>query len=170
MQIYCYKNNGTSLDLLGNTENAIEVLWTRRFFKGDDFALKLPSTTENINFFAEGNVVELSRPSLVINESNYGGIITSVDVVKDKITVKGKSFDGMLERRIFTEWALGDTVMNILDKNAGAQADEMRRFGATAFNFAEATDCDGLFAEAMRYKKLSEYVMTVGQFASWGLQ
>lgn len=170
MQIYCYKNNGTSLDLLGNTETAIEILWTRRFFKGDDFSIKLPTTKENIRLFDKGNVVELPRPSLVINESNYGGVITSVDVTKDKMTVKGKSFDGMLERRIFTEWALGDTAMNILDKNAGVQAEEIRRFGATTFNLSEATDCTGLFAEAMRYKKLSDYVATVGQYAGWGLQ
>lgn len=170
MQIYCYKNNGTSLDLLGTTETAIEILWTRRFFKGDDFVLKLPATKENVNFFDKGSVVELSRPSLVVNESNYGGVITSVKVSENEMTVNGKSFDGMLERRIFTEWAVGDTAMAIIDKNAGMQADEMRRFGATMFNLSETTDCAGLFAEPMRYKKLSDYVMTVGQFTEWGLE
>lgn len=169
MNIYCYRINGNYLERVGTCLDMLSLLWTRRFFKGDDFTIQLPPTTHNINLFAKGNVVELSRPGVVQNESNYCGIITNIELTDTRLTVKGKNFVGMLERRILAEYSVGDTVMNILDKNAGNQADEIRRFGATTFNLAESTDCTGLFAEPMRNKKLSEYVSAVGQFAFWGL-
>ena len=171
MELLCYKINGEYLDLLGICNNANSILWTLNFFKGDTFSIKVPASAENIKLFKQGNVVELLKNQ---NNSNsyYCGIITSVSIRQtmqgEQINVQGKSVDGMLDRRVLTEYATGDSFMTILRKNAGDLALIGRNFPATSFITNE--DFSGVFGDAMRWKKLSEYVSTAGQFLGVGLR
>ena len=171
MELLCYKINGEYLDLLGICNNANSILWTLNFFKGDTFTIKAPASAENIKLFAKGNVVELLK-NQNNSKSYYCGIITSVSIRQtmqgEQINVQGKSADGMLDRRILTEYATGDSFMTILRKNAGDLALIGRNFPATSF--ITNKDFSGVFGDAMRWKKLSEYVSTAGQFLGVGLR
>lgn len=175
MNIYAYHLDGKWLKLDGICEDWFEILWTRRFFKGDDFTITVPPTETNIKRFAEGQIVELVDPDNICDISEYAGIITSVKVVSgdnSKITIKGKSFDGMLERRILLSWLItgGDTIMTVLRRNAGDLTAEPRRFVGT--HFVSDTDNDPIAPSLaqFQFKKLSDYVLAVGQQLNWGLQ
>ena len=171
MELLCYKINGEYLDLLGICNNSSSILWTLNFFKGDTFSVKVPANSENIKLFAKGNVVELMK-NTSSNNSKHCGIITSVSIRQtmqgEQINVQGKSVDGMLDRRVLTEYATGDSFMTILRKNAGDLALVGRNFPATSFITNE--DFSGVFGDAMRFKKLSEYANTAGQFLGVGLR
>lgn len=171
MELLCYKINGEYLDLLGICNNSSSILWTLNFFKGDMFTIKAPASAENIKLFAKGNVVELMK-NTSSNNLKHCGIITSVSIRQtmqgEQINVQGKSVDGMLDRRVLTEYATGDSFMTILRKNAGDLALVGRNFPATSFITNE--DFSGVFGDAMRFKKLSEYVNTAGQFLGVGLR
>lgn len=175
MNIYAYHLDGEWLKLGGICEEWFEILWTRRFFKGDDFTITVPPTETNIERFSEGQIVELVDPDNIQDISEYAGVITSVKIVSganSKLTISGKSFDGMLERRILSAWALNgvDTVMNVLRKNAGDMAIESRRFAGTKFIVDGNNDPVAPSLAQMQFKKLSDYVTTVGQELNWGLQ
>ena len=53
MEIYSYHIDGDYLKLDGVCDEWFEILWTRRFFKGDDFTITLPPTSKNIELFSE---------------------------------------------------------------------------------------------------------------------
>lgn len=171
MELLCYRINGEYLDLLGICNNSSSILWTLNFFKGDTFTIKAPASAENVKLFKQGNVVELLKDSKS-NFSNYCGIITMVSIRQtmqgEQINVQGKSVDGMLDRRVLTEYATGDSFMTIFRKNAGDLALIGRNFPAT--KFVTNTDFEGVFGDAMRWKKLSEYANTAGQFLGVGLR
>jgi hypothetical protein len=171
MELLCYKINGEYLDLLGICNNSSSILWTLNFFKGDTFTIKAPASAENVNLFKQGNVVELMK-STNSNFSDHCGIITAISIQQtmqgEQINVQGKSVDGMLDRRVLTEYATGDSFMTIFRKNAGDLALTIRKFPATSF--VTNADFSGVFGEAMRFKKLSEYANTAGQFLGVGLR
>lgn len=175
MIIYSYHLDGEWLKLDGICEDWFEILWTRRFFKGDDFTITVPPTEANIKRFFEGQIVELVDPDNIQDISEYAGIITSVSIVSganSKLTISGKSFDGMLERRILTAWAINntDTIMTVLRRNAGDMAIESRRFVGTTFVSDADNDPIAPSLAQLQFKKLSDYVTTVGQKLGWGLQ
>lgn len=175
MKIYAYHLDGEWLKLDGICEEWFEILWTRRFFKGDDFTITVPPTETNIKRFSEGQIVELVDPDNICDISEYAGVITSVKIVSganSKLKISGKSFDGMLERRVLSTWTLNgsDTIMTVLRKNAGDMAIESRRFVGTTF--VSDTDNDPIAPSLvqLQFKKLSDYITTVGQELGWGLQ
>ena len=175
MIIYSYHLDGEWLKLDGICEDWFEILWTRRFFKGDDFTITVPPTETNIKRFFEGQIVELVDPDNIQDISEYAGVITSVSIVSganSKLTVSGKSFDGMLERRVLSAWALngGDTIMTVLRRNAGDMAIESRRFIGTTFISDTDNDPVAPSLAQLQFKKLSDYITTVGQELGWGLQ
>ena len=53
MEIYSYHIDGDYLKLDGVCDEWFEILWTRRFFTGDDFTITLPPTARNIELFSE---------------------------------------------------------------------------------------------------------------------
>ena len=171
MQIFCYDFASDGLNLLGICENATSILWTRKFFSGDEFAVRLPATPENIKLFSKLHVVELMLDNSN-SDSYYCGIITDFDISKtvsgEELTVSGMSPDGFLERRILRYWDTGDTFMGIINKNAGDTALAARQFPCTSFMIS--VDFNGVYGEAMLNKKLSEYVKQAGQFLGVGLQ
>lgn len=171
MQIFCYDFASDGLNSLGICENATSILWTRKFFSGDVFTIRLPATPENIKLFSKLHVVELMLDSSN-SDSYYCGVITDFDISKtvsgEELTVSGMSPDGFLERRILRYWNVGDTFMEIINKNAGDTALTARQFPCTSF--MTSSDFSGVYGEAMLNKKLSEYVKQAGQFLGVGLQ
>ncbi len=175
MNIYAYHLDGEWLKLDGICEEWFEILWTRRFFKGDDFTITVPPTETNIKRFSEGQIVELVDPDNIQDISEYAGVITSVKIVSgvnSKLTISGKSFDGMLERRILAAWLItgGDTIMTVLRRNAGDLAIESRRFKGTKFIVDTDNDPIAPSLVQLQFKKLSDYITTVGRELGWGLQ
>lgn len=171
MEIYSYHIDGDGLVLDGTCDKWFEILWTRRFFRGDDFTISLPPTPKNIALFSEGKVVELEKVNPLTGVSEHAGIITSVSVTSGEratLTVTGQSFDGLLNRRILAEYESGDTSMMLVRRNAGDLANEKRRFAATVFD--SSVDTAAYQVGAMMFKTLAEYTANVASSKGWGLQ
>ena len=171
MEIYAYNIDGDHLTLDGLCEDWNELLWVRRFFKGDDFTIQLPPTEKNIKLFSVGKVIEVAKLHPVTGASEHGGIITAISISsgeKSALTISGKSFDGMLERRILADYTLGDTAMTIIRKNAGDLAKAKRRFWATVFN--DTVDAAAYQAGQMLFRKLSNFTANIASAKGWGLQ
>lgn len=171
MEIYCYHIDGDYLTLDGVCDKWFEILWTRRFGKGDDFTITLPPTSENIKLFCEGKVIELGKVNPLTGASEHAGIITATDITsgeKAVLTVSGQNFVGLLDRRILSECEYDDTAMTVFRKNAGDLANAKRRFTATTFD-AEF-DTANYNATRMLFKSLAEYAATLAANVGWGLQ
>ena len=171
MEIYSYHIDGDYLVLDGVCEEWFEILWTRRFFKGDDFTITLPPTARNIELFSEGKVIELAKVNPLTGASEHAGIITGVSITsgeKAALTISGQSFDGLLDRRILSEYEYGDTAMTVFRKNAGDLANAKRRFAATTFDMT--TDTANYNVTRMLFKTLTEYAATLAANVGWGLQ
>ena len=171
MEIYSYHIDGDYLTLDGVCDKWFEILWTRRFFKGDDFTITLPPTSKNIELFSEGKVIELAKVNPLTGASEHAGIITSTEITsgeKAVLTVSGQNFVGLLSRRILADYALGDTTMTVLRKNAGDLAQENRQLGATIFD--NTVDCPAYQAGQMLFKRLSDFVGNIASVKGWSLQ
>lgn len=171
MEIYNYHIDGDGLVLDGTCDKWFEILWTRRFFRGDDFTISLPPTPKNIALFSEGKVVELEKVNPLTGVSEHAGIITSVSITSGEratLTVTGQSFDGLLNRRILAEYESGDTSMMLVRRNAGDLANEKRRLAATVFD--SSVDTAAYQVGAMMFKTLAEYTANVASSKGWGLQ
>jgi hypothetical protein len=171
MEIYSYHIDGNYLTLDGVCDKWFEILWTRRFFKGDDFTITLPPTSKNIELFSEGKVIELAKVNPLTGASEHAGIITSTEITsgeKAVLTVSGQNFVGLLSRRILADYALGDTTMTVLRKNAGDLAQENRQLGATIFD--STVDCPAYQAGQMLFKRLSDFVGNIASVKGWSLQ
>ena len=171
MEIYSYHIDGDYLTLDGVCDKWFEILWTRRFFKGDDFTITLPPTAKNIELFSEGKVIELAKVNPLTGASEHAGIITSTEITsgeKAVLTVSGQNFVGLLDRRILSECEYDDTAMTVFRKNAGDLANAKRRFTATTFDMA--TDTANYNATRMLFKSLAEYAASLAANVGWGLQ
>lgn len=171
MEIYSYHIDGDGLVLDGTCDRWFEILWKRRFFKGDDFTITLPPTSRNVALFSEGKVIELGKINPLTGASEHAGIITAVSISSGErsvLTVSGQSFDGLLDRRILAEYEYGDTAITILRKNAGDLANVKRQFAATTFD--AAADTAAYQVGAMLFKTLAEFTSNIAQNKGWGLQ
>lgn len=171
MEIYSYHIDGDYLKLDGVCDEWFEILWTRRFFKGDDFTIKLPPTVRNIELFSEGKVIELTKVNPVTGASEHAGIITSTEITsgeKAVLTVSGQNFVGLLSRRILADYALGDTTMTVIRKNAGDLAQKSRQLGATTFD--STVDLPAYQAGQMLFKRLSDFIENIASVKEWSLQ
>lgn len=171
MEIYSYHIDGDHLALNGVCDEWFEILWKRRFRKGDDFTVTLPPTTRNIALFSEGKIIELGKVNPMTGASEHAGIITSTEITsgeKAMLTVSGQNFVGLLDRRILSECEYDDTAMTVFRKNAGDLANAKRRFAATTFDMA--TDTANYNATRMLFKSLAEYAASLAANVGWGLQ
>lgn len=171
MEIYSYHIDGDHLTLDGVCEEWFEILWTRRFFRGDDFTITLPPTSKNIELFSEGKVIELAKVNPLTGASEHAGIITSTEITsgeKAVLTVSGQNFVGLLDRRILSEYEHDDTAMMVFRKNAGDLANAKRQFAATTFDMA--TDTANYNTTRMLFKPLAEYAASLAANVGWGLQ
>lgn len=161
MEAYIYNK---SLELEGVTHEIASVKWKRQFFCGDSFQLIFPATEKNLRLIKKERIVEFP--------GKYGGFITALKIYTDGygrklIFAGGTSFDGMLSRRVIASWLNAETVMTILDKNAGSAAEERRRFENTAFDFS--VDCPSCFSSGMRYMNIGSYLALVGGKMGFGV-
>lgn len=161
MDINCYLIESDGLKLDGICEEWFEVLWKNCFFSGDKFVISVPATAKNVELLKNGKAIELMRPHPISGTSEYGGIITAVELSEDKLTVKGQSFDGFLDRRVLTASIYNDTVMTVLRKNAGDLAAAKRQLTATSFN--DDVDEASRYAVTLKFNKLSEFLNATAQ-------
>ncbi len=169
MNIFSYDVDGDHLTLNGICDEWFEVLWKRRFFKGDEFTITLPPTPQNVALFSEEKVIELGKVNPLTGASEHSGVVTSVSISSGErsvLTVSGKSVDGLLERRVFSE--LGDSIIEVLRRNAGDLARANRQFGAVHFDVDSNVGIK--YLRSMRWKTLSELVSYAGEQVGWGLQ
>lgn len=170
-EINSYHIDGDHLTLDGVCEEWFEILWTRRFFKGDEFTISLPPTEKNIALFSEGKVIELAKVNPLTGASEHAGIITGVAITsgeKAALTISGQSFDGLLDRRILSEYEYSDTAMTVFRKNAGDLANVKRQFAATVFD--TSVDTANCGAKGMLFKTLAEYANALASKAGFCLQ
>lgn len=167
MDINCYSIENDGLKLDGICEEWFEVLWKNCFFSGDEFTISMPATTKNVELFKNGKAIELMRPHPISGTSEYAGLITAVELSEDKLTVKGQSFDGLLDRRVLTSSAYNDTVITVLRKNAGDLAKAGRQLTATTFN--DGVDEASKYAISLKFNKLSEFLNTTAQNSGFGV-
>lgn len=162
MDIYIYDHNAT---LIAVTDAFTSLLWTKRFFKYDEFTAVFPATKHNLAYIKANNIIEIP--------DKYCGFITSVNIaIKDgieTITATGVSIDGMLSRRIIAYGEPTDSLMVLLDKNAGAASvHTYRKFESTVFD--TAVSCEGMLNDAIKYKVASDYVELVGKAQLFGVK
>ena len=145
--------------LRGMTDSVISLRWTRRYFKGDKFEAVFPATQKNLFLIHQNCIIEV--------KGKYCGYITDFEIYRtnreERISVKGVSLDGMLERRILAYNAAKDSLMAVLDCNAGSTAlYTQRRFENTVFD--DTVTCSSMFNDALRFRTLAEYVEVVGMY------
>ena len=159
MDIFVYDTDKAEnkLRLKGVIDTVERIVWKRRFIEGDEFEITMPCTEKNLKLITEQTVVEIPY--------RYSGIVTEINLfVRNGVCIlkaKGCSFDGMLERRVLIKCSSSDSVMTVLDKNAGEKAEEFRRFPAVKFDFS--VDCTGMDNLSCQYGSLSSYIKTAGR-------
>lgn len=159
MDIFVYNTDEASnkLKLKGVIDTVERIVWKRRFIEGDEFEITMPCTEKNLKLVTEQTVVEVPE--------RYSGIVTEINLSVRKgvciLKAKGCSFDGMLERRVLIKCSSSDSVMTVLDKNAGEAADDFRRFPAVKFDFT--VDCTGMNNYGYLYGSLSSYIKAAGR-------
>ena len=159
MDIFVYNTDvsGSKLKLKGVIDTVERIVWKRRFIEGDEFEITMPCNEKNLKLVTEQTVVEVPY--------RYCGIITEINLFVRKgvciLKAKGCSLDGMLERRVLIKCSSSDSVMTVLDKNAGEAADDFRRFPAVKFDFT--VDCTGMDNYSYQYGSLSSYINAAGR-------
>ena len=159
MDIFVYETDKAAnmLQLKGVTDTVERIVWKRRFIEGDVFELTMPCTEKNLKLVTEQTVVEVP--------DRYSGIVTEINLSVRKgvciLKARGCSFDGMLERRVLIKCTSSDSVMTVLDKNAGEAADDFRRFPAVKFDFT--VDCTGMDNYSYQHGSLSAYIKAAGR-------
>lgn len=165
MEIYIYETGEDGyLCLKGITDMIRSVTVSKRFFTGDVFKAVFPGTEKNLRLIAQGRIIEVPEV--------FSGYITKFSAGRDGsgcgiITAEGCSFDGMLSRRVLAAGEASDSFMTVLDKNAGAAAEEMRRFPCTYFD--KGNDCGGMLEDGIIYENLGTYVTSAGRHKLFGV-
>lgn len=171
MQIFCYSIANDGLDFLGLCENATSILWTRNFYQGDTFSIRVPATPQNIKLFAKYQLVELMF-DVSYDESKFCGVITDFTISRtasgEEMVVSGMSPDGFLQRRILRYQEKTQTLMQVINENLVDNSTTARSFPATSFVYdydvAQST------SEALVGSDLGQFVKIEGEKNGVGLQ
>lgn len=82
---------------IGQIENQISLIWTRKFFEAGNFEIHAPITPKNLSLLAAGNIVS-------IKGAKEAGVIEDIEKeesdIKNEITVKGRFLSSYTDRRI----------------------------------------------------------------------
>lgn len=157
MRIYSF-----DFRLLGVIDDVKSLMWIRRFAEGDSFEITVPLINKNQFLIQKYRIIDIP--------GKCSGFITSFKYAESSgcISFKGSSFDGLLERRILTSALRTDTVMELLDKIAGAAAEpSFRAFGNTIFD--KSVDCPGGFLYPMKYMRINEYLENIARDKGFGV-
>lgn len=145
-ELYVYNK---ALELVGITNEVTEFMFTKRFYEGSTFTGKFPLTEKNTHLIC---------PQAIIETGRFSGIITEVSIKNNVISVAGSSFDGMLSSRVVWEGTKTDSLLTIIDKNAGQAAGELRGFERTYID--KAVDCS-LLEDDPKKSNLADYTRAV---------
>ena len=158
MDIWIYDIFDDGLKTVGISEQASSFMWTERFAKSDTFSIELPPTTENSAIFTANRIIAAE---------NFSGIITSVKITDKKLTIGGTSLNGILSRRVITNYDWEDTVMTLIDKNCALSAETSRRFPALSVDYSN--DCPGYFSSALVHNTLADYAEIIAGSEDFGI-
>lgn len=94
MEIRIYKPD---LYRIGQIENHLSLIWTRKFYEPGNFELHAPITDENLELLQKGNIVSKRG-------SKEAGVIEDIEKeesnIKNEITVKGRFLSSYMDRRL----------------------------------------------------------------------
>lgn len=145
--IYVYNKK---LELCGITDKVTAFSFVKRFYEGSTFSGEFPLTDKNRQLIVPQAVIEIPH--------RFSGIITAVDISGGKITASGRSFDGMLDSRVVWEGKKTDSLLTIIDKNAGQVAGSLRGFERTYVD--KSVDCP-LLEDDPKKQNLADYTGAV---------
>ena len=147
MTIYVYNKK---LELCGITDEVTAFSFVKRFYEGSTFSGEFPLTDKNRELVIPQAIIEIPH--------RFAGIITAVEINGGKITASGNSFDGMLASRVVWEGIKTDTLLTIIDKNAGQEAGSLRGFERTYID--KAVDSP-LLEDDPKKSNLADYTRAV---------
>ena len=82
---------------IGQIENQISLIWTRKFFEAGNFEIHAPITPKNLELLTAGNIVSFKG-------AKEAGVIEDIEKeesdIKNEITVKGRFLSSYTDRRI----------------------------------------------------------------------
>ncbi|MBQ8826894.1 MAG: hypothetical protein IJ007_07365 [Oscillospiraceae bacterium] len=163
MDIFVYGIFGSEIRLKGIADQIASLIWKRCFYGSDEFEILLPLTDRNKSLFTEGSIVEV--------KGKYSGFITKLNVFRRErsffIKAEGCSFDGLLRRRILTDFKDGDSLFTVISRNCGENADEIRRF--PSFETDMSCDCETELAKTYRFRSLAAFANAVGRQNDTGI-
>lgn len=97
MEIRIYNRD---LFRVGQIENQISLIWTRKFYEPGTFELHAPITDENLSLLQQGNIVGMKG-------ANEAGVIEDIEKeesdIKNEITVKGRFLSSYMDRRLIKQ-------------------------------------------------------------------
>ncbi len=164
MEIYVYEMSEKGvLSFKGITDKVKLLCWTRRFFTGDSFDAVLPADAHNLGLIRPGRIIEIP--------GRYSGFITAMNAESGLISLSGRSFTGMLARRVLMEGSPygDDSLMTVLDKNAGTAASLAKRSFPGAV-FDKTVDCSGTYGDSLKFGSLEKYAEAAGKRSGFGVR
>lgn len=97
MEIRIYTRD---LSRLGQIDNQISLIWTRKFYEPGTFELHAPITAENLELLQKGNVIGKKG-------AEEAGVIEDIEKeesdIKNEITVKGRFLSSYMDRRLIKQ-------------------------------------------------------------------
>lgn len=85
---------------IGQLENQISLIWTRKYFEPGDFELHAPITEKNLSLFQKGNLISYKG-------AVDAGIIEDIEKeesdLKNEITIKGRFLSSYMDRRLIKD-------------------------------------------------------------------
>lgn len=97
MEIRIYNRD---LARIGQLENQISLIWTRKFYEPGTFELHAPITDENLHLLQKGNIIGKKG-------SSEAGIIEDIEQeesdIKNEITIKGRFLSSYMDRRLIKQ-------------------------------------------------------------------
>lgn len=111
------------------------AIWTERFSDCGDFEIEIPANSQFLSYMAVGNLLTLEGSDVVM-------IVETISLKSEgkaaTLTVKGRSLDSVLERRIV--WGqknlsgyIGEQVNNLLNENMLNPSDAKRKISGWYF-------------------------------------
>lgn len=142
MEIYVLNREFQSIHVFDTFES---LIWTERYNEYGDFEIYTPMTNDILTYMKEDYYLYLAT-------SKYLMIIEEIEITSDAengghITIKGRSLESVLERRVTwytfnTQGTLGRTVNLLIDQNFGHLADPERQFSRPSLSVATQMDPD----------------------------
>lgn len=128
MDVYIYRTDeGEYLRLLGVTDRIARYDIERLLCGGDRLEAVFVTNSRDAELIKPDRLIEI--PGI------FSGLITGIKMADGGRTeVSAASFAGLLSRRVLVDYESGDSFMDIVEKNCGAPAGEVRAFPNTVID------------------------------------